>query len=147
MSLPSILAYLQSFIPGSRLVDGGDCLFMAKQLFQANGPYTALAGGGQAGATQMQPGLNLVSTAGVGGTDSVMLPQAIPGSQVVVQNDSANAIQVFGQAANALTGVGDTIAAYNSSTYQVTATGVAQAASTVTEYYCVIAGKWKQAQT
>jgi hypothetical protein len=147
MSITSMLQYMTSFIPGSRLVDGGDCLTLAQQVVGVKAPLTALAGGGQVGATGCNCGLNLVTIAGAGGTDSVALPLAVPGVRVIVQNDSLNAIQVFGQASNPNTLVGDTIAAYNSSTYEPTATGVTQAASTVTEYYCAVAGKWKQGQT
>ena len=146
MAFKSIMAMLTSFIPGSRLVDGGDCLTLAQMVCQATGPYVAHAGGGQANATPLAYGLNLVSTVTTAG-DSVMLPQAIPGAKCVVQNDSANACQIFGELVNNLTGAGDQIAAYNSNAYQATGVGVSQAGQTISEYYCVVAGKWKQAQT
>ena len=145
MALASVLAYFASFIPGSRLVDGGDCLAMAKQMFQVTTGITALAGGGQTGATALNIGLNRVDTAGAGGTDSVMLPPAIPGTNVDVYNNTSNSIQVFGQGPN-MGGLaaGDTIASNSSNTQQATATGVSQASAKVGTYYCFAVGQWKQ---
>lgn len=55
---------------------------------------TALAGGGQTGATQITGMTARVSTVATAG-DSVMLPQAIAGLEIMVINDSANAMNVF----------------------------------------------------
>ena len=106
---------------------------------------TALAGGGQTGATALTAMFNSVDTVATG-SDSVMLPAAIPGSFVwVLNNQASNAMQVFGVAANAANAnAGDTIAPYNSSTYAATGTGVSQAASSLMFYVCTALGKWKQ---
>src|ERR1700734_4158180 len=140
MVLASVLSYFQSFIPGSRLVDGGDCLNLAKLLFTPTTGIVALAGGGQAGATQLQQGMNRVDTAGAGGTDSVVLPPAIAGSFVVVNNNSGQAIQVFGIGANAGGGqsTGDTIATSSSNTQVATGTGISLANTKIAIFYCFI---------
>lgn len=144
MALNSILAYFQSFVAGNRLIDGGDLLALAKFEFQATTGITALAGGGQTGATPLNYGINRVDTVATN-ADSVMLPPAIAGAQVTVYNNSANTLQVFGQPANAGGAVlGDTIAPNNSNTQQATGTGVSQNTAVVGEYFCFINGQWKQ---
>src|SRR5215472_5528024 len=115
MAMNSIFQAFASFIPGSRLVDGGDCLQLAKYLFNPMVGITALAGGGQSGATPLSLGINSVDTV-ASGNDSVMLPPAVPGTFVVVINNQAsNSMQVFGQGANmGGAAAGDTITAHNS---------------------------------
>ena len=145
MSLvPSIMALFTSFIPGSRLIDGGDMLALANLEFSVKTGIVALAGGGQAGAAPLPAAMNRVDTAGAGGTDSVMLPQAIPGSSVKIYDNTANNIQIFGQPTNPVTGVGDTIAPATTNAQAATATGVSQAAASICFYDCYQAGQWKQ---
>ena len=103
----------------------------------------ALAGGGQAGATLLVAALNRVDTV-ASGSDSVMLPQAIPGRQVTVYNNSANTLAVFGIPDNPVTGAGDTIAARNSNTQQPTATGITIATTLASVFMCYTAGQWKE---
>ena len=144
MAMSSIFQAFASFIPGSRLVDGGDCLQLAKYLFNPTTGLTALAGGGQSGATALNLGINYVSTV-ASDNDSVMLPPAVPGTFVAVCNGGGHSLQVFGQGPNmGGAAAGDTIAAHNSNTYQATATGVAQATTIMALYYCFTAGQWKQ---
>lgn len=66
-----------------------------------NDGLTALAGGGQTGATPLTPGFNTVSTVVTTG-DSVILPANVAGQSVTVTNTSANSLNVF-------PAVGDTI--------------------------------------
>jgi len=69
----------------------------------ANG-LTALAGGGQTGATNLTGQLNRVTTVATA-ADSVQLPTAKAGMQIFVKNTSANSLNVFpysGDAINAL---------------------------------------------
>jgi hypothetical protein len=144
MSINSLLQLFTSFIPGSRLVDGGDCLALAKLSVGATNGLTAHAGGGQTNATAL-PMLGCIEVDTVAtGADSVMLPQALPGTQIELNNATATSMQVFGQTINQYTGVGDTIAAAGSSTQQPTATGVAHAGNTCFTYVCFVAGSWKQ---
>ena len=146
MALASVLAYFQSFVPGFREVDGGDCQQMANMLFQPTTGLTALAGGGQTGATPLKIGLNRVDTC-ASDNDSVMLPPAIAGSRVVIYNNTGHTLAVFGQPANAGGGssAGDTIAAANSNTQQPTATGITMATTVTSEFMCFVNGQWKQA--
>lgn len=140
--LSSILQLFPSFQPGARLVDGGELQLLANQLFSSTTGIIAKSGGGQSLATPLTAMWNRVDTAGA--SDSVMLPQAIPGSEVVVYNNTANTLAVFGQPTNPVTGVGDTIAAAANNTQQATATGVTQATAKVAKYECYQAGQWKQ---
>jgi hypothetical protein len=89
---------------------------------------TALAGGGQTGATALTASFNRVTTVATAG-DSVLLPAAKPGMQVTVKNTSANSMNVFpatGDAINALSAN----AAYAVATVK-TAT-----------FFCAVTGTW-----
>ena len=55
---------------------------------------TALAGGGQTDATQLNPGTNVVSVVATA-NDSAQLPADIQGQTVVVTNTSGNSLNVF----------------------------------------------------
>ena len=145
MPAQSVLASFQSFLAGFRLIDGQDLQHLANLEFSTTNGLTALAGGGQSGATPLPSAINEISTV-ASANDSVALPQALPGTTVVVINDGANSCQVFGQASNPLStnSAGDTIAAHNSTAQTATGTGVAQASAAVGVYYCFAIGKWKQ---
>lgn len=94
------------------------------------GPLTALSGGAQAGATQLQLGLNRVVTVAAG-ADSVLLPPATPGSVVVVTNANVtNAVAVFAAGAT------DIINAL------ANGTALSVAAAATTFFFCTAAGKW-----
>jgi hypothetical protein len=57
--------------------------------------YTALAGGGQAGAVPMTGDINVVTTVGTA-ADSVLLPPAAAGREITVTNAAAaNSMNVF----------------------------------------------------
>jgi hypothetical protein len=83
----------------------------------------------QAGATKLTKELNRVSTATSG--DGVALPAGAPGMTIIVANDTANPIQVYGDATAA-----DTINGV------ATATGVTQMTKSVVLYVCSVAGNW-----
>lgn len=147
-SFSSWVGAFASFIPGFRLIDGGDLQTLVNAEFSTKAKLTALAGGGQTGATPLPASYNEVDTAGAGGTDSVMLPLALPGANISIYNQTSNSIQVFGQPANPQNGgAGDTIAAHNSGAQQATATGVSQGGTVVASYICFQLGQWKQSIT
>lgn len=92
---------------------------------------TALAGGGQTGATQLIEGVNRVGTVATA-ADSVMLPNTAgtAGGQIcVVINNTSTSMQVYGTGTDTVNGI-----AYG--------TGIAQAANTVKFYVCTIPGQW-----
>lgn len=96
---------------------------------------TAHAGGGQASATQMGYGVNVVTVVATA-ADSVKLPPAFPGAFVFVRNaDAADSVTVFGFGTDTIDGV-------------ASATGNAQAAGKGKLYYGVTgdalgtAGTW-----
>jgi hypothetical protein len=96
-----------------------------------NTPVTAFAGGGQAGATQLVAGINVVTVVATA-ADSVKLPLAVLGQSVVVINTSANAVQVFGAGTDTINGI-------------ASATGISQAAGTTKTYVAsksAPAGAW-----
>lgn len=144
MNISSLFSLFQSFIPGPRLIDGGELRQLVDLLFSAQSKLVAAAGGGQAGALPLPAAVSEILTAGVGGTDSVELPIGLPGLQRLVVNDSANTIQVFGAASNPNTGVGDTITPHGSITPAATAIGVSQATTILALYVCFAPGQWKQ---
>lgn len=144
MALRQTLISFLKYNPGYGLQDGWSLWQTWNWLFSASTGLTAHAGGGQAGATPLPSALNRVDTV-ANAADSVLLPPAIPGRQVVVNNNSANALQVFGVASNgANDGAGDKIATQGSTVYEATGTGVAQASGVVTTYSCDTLGLWKQ---
>lgn len=97
----------------------------------AKNALTALAGGGQAGATQLFYGMNRVTVVATA-NDSVQLPAAVSGTVVYVKNaDAADSMQVFGKS-----GRTDTI---NGTAGNV---GVAQAAGVTAAYICMVDGAW-----
>ena len=91
---------------------------------------TALSGGGQPGATQLQLGLNRVVTVAAAG-DSVMLPPATPGAIVVVINSNVtHATNVF---PNGATDIINALAV---------STALSVAAAATTFFFCAAAGFW-----
>lgn len=144
MALQSLLAQWLSFIPGFRLIDGGDLKSLANSLFSTQTGIVALAGGGQIGATPLLGALNEVDTV-VTNNDSVQLPIALPGQQIFINNATAQILSVYGIPSNPSNGgAGDTIASASSSVQQATGTGVTQAANTLAFYMCTTLGQWKQ---
>lgn len=70
---------------------------------------TAHAGGGQGSATQLLSELNYIATAASAG-DSVKLPFAGPGRMITVFNETANAVDVFPLAGEAIDALGTDVA-------------------------------------
>lgn len=91
----------------------------------------AHAGGGQANATPLLPGVSLVTVVATAG-DSVSLPLASLGLVCTVTNGGANSMQVFGAGTDTINGV-------------ATGTGVALAAGASAVYRCTVpapGGNW-----
>lgn len=95
----------------------------------ATNAITAFAGGGQASATALTSMINRVTTVATAG-DSVKLPAAAPGLDVIVINSGANPMQVYGAGTDTINGV-------------ATATGVSQMQNSVCIYACTVAGLWQ----
>lgn len=96
----------------------------------------ALAGGGQAGSTLLALGVNFVKTVATG-SDSLMLPPAVPGSVLLVKNGGANAAQVFANTQSSLpSGVEDTING------TAGATGVSVGSGATAMLMCTAYGAW-----
>lgn len=89
---------------------------------------TAFAGGGRTGAYAITKDVTEVATVATA-ADSVVLPAAVAGMQMMIINHGANAIQVF---ANGTDTINTTAGA----------TGVAQAAAAKTIYVCYASGLW-----
>lgn len=91
---------------------------------------TALASGGQTGATKLQFGLNVVSNV-ASGNDSAGLPPATgSGGIVIVKNAHAsNSLQIFGTSPDTINGI-------------ATGTGVALAHDLIRVFIDVESGKW-----
>lgn len=129
-----VLSVFTSFVPGFRLVDGGDLLTMSRLLFSATE-------GAQGGATeQTATVLDNYITDAEGGTTFV-LPPGIQGRTVRVVNNSSGAIQVYGMSPNPQTGYIDTIAPADSTTQELMVT---QNSGEASEYWCFAPGLWKQ---
>ena len=104
------------FLPGDFLLESaGDNL-------------TATAGGGQSAALQLTTQTSRITTVATIG-DSVMLPPATPGLELIVINHGANAMQVFGNGADILDD-------------QVGTAGVSQMSNSMVIYTCTTAGFW-----
>lgn len=124
--------------PGVRMFDGSQVVTAVNQWNQQQTTValTALAGGGQTGATQLNFGFNQVTVVATA-ADSVQLPPCVQGAAVYVTNDDgADAMTVYGKA-----GRTDTING------TAGATGVSQVAAAHALYFCVVpdaaSGKWQ----
>lgn len=137
----SVISMLRSFKKGDRLVDGGDCQQLVK--FTASGGIgiTALASGGQPGATMLTQYINRVDTVANAG-DSVQLPPAMSGMEIQVINNTTTSLNIFPAANNPYTGASDTSATLASSTYNANAQALA--GNGVAIFICAISGQWKR---
>jgi hypothetical protein len=88
---------------------------------------TALAGGAKPGT--LITGQTVRVTTVASPADSISLPSAVAGLEIVIVNKGANAMQVFGLGTDTI----DEVA---------TATGVSQMTNSVVIYTCTTAGKW-----
>jgi hypothetical protein len=100
-----------------------------KYLFESSADnLTALAGGGQAGATQLARAISRFTTvASVG--DSAMLPPTADGLKITVTNHGAKPMQVFGNGTDVIDD-------------QASSTGVTQMVNSVVIYVCTGIGRW-----
>ncbi len=109
-----------------------DSIQQLKYLFESFGDnLTALAGGGQAGATPIASEIARFTTVATAG-DSAMLPLATPGLTIMLINHGSKPMQVYGN--NQATG--DTI------DDQAAASGVSQMVNSVVIYVCTTPGRW-----
>jgi hypothetical protein len=95
---------------------------------------TAHTGGGQGSALLLAKGINRITTVAAPG-DSVKLPAAIAGNQIVVINmDASNAMDIFptsGESINALTAN----------------TAISLVADATIMFFCAVNGKWNSILT
>jgi hypothetical protein len=106
----------------------GNPIISAIPRFSSADSLTALAGGGQAGATPIATSIARFTTVTTAG-DSALLPVSLAGMEVTVVNAGANSMNVFpatGEAINAL--------AANAA--------FAVAAGKTASFYCTAAGRW-----
>lgn len=138
----SIFSYFQSFRASSRLIDGGEAEMLTKLLFSTKPApgITALAGGGAAGAPVLEFAINLLSTV-ASAADSAVLPQALAGRHVVVDNEGANSSTIYAATTNPSTGVADQVIDTGSTAL---AASVAVASGYAAVFYCTKAGVWKK---
>lgn len=95
----------------------------------AQNGITAFAGGGQGSATQLTTQTSRITTVATAG-DSIKLPVAAPGLELMVINRGANSMQVFGAGTDTVDG-------------QPFATGVSQMQSSLVIYVSVAVGTWE----
>lgn len=118
------------FATGYRLIDGNDLnANFALPIKSSQESITATAAGGKTNAFQLSTALNRISVAATA-ADSVKLPASRVGLQVLVENDGASAIQVFGAGTDTINGV-------------ATGTGVSQPAGAYITYTCTTLGQWR----
>ncbi len=92
---------------------------------------TAHPGGGKTNATQLNYGVNRISVSATA-TNSVLMPYAVPGAWVVVIQDGAQSVRVFGKGTDLIDAVasatGNVMAAAKRATfYAVTGDGLGTA--------------------
>lgn len=136
----SVIQILKSFQPGLRLIDGADLQQLVLVTASGKDGFTAKAGGGQSGAPIMTAFINRVIVV-ASGSDSVMLPPAAAGREVVVINAGTNTLAIFPNILNPYTGVADTQAPNNGSAQVGTA--FALAANGTAVFDCPVVGQWK----
>jgi hypothetical protein len=130
----SVVDVFQSFVPGYRLVDGGELLIQANLLFSAR---SGIVGGTtQQNARHLETFINQVTSG-----STVVLPPGVPGRYMMVINDTGNPIQVYGISYNPITRLADSIAPSTSSTPGIM---VNQNAGEMDGYFCFEPGIWKQ---
>lgn len=114
--------------PGAWSVDAGfGSAGQLQTMLTLNG-ITAHAGGGQGSATPLPAMINRITTVATI-ADSVVLPAAVPGMQIMVVNAGANSANVFPAGTDAINALG-------------ASTAFALAATKVAEFYCTNSGQW-----
>lgn len=134
---------LLSATPGIRMVDGGDILTLASTCANGAGNLKALAGGGAAGATQVNGPINEFTTV-VTANDSAILPPAIAGLRVTVVNSGAANLRLYCQLVNGgNNGAADAIVPLAGG---ATVGYVTVAPNGFAELICPVVGRWKSLQ-
>jgi hypothetical protein len=110
-------------------VDSSDVGKALGEMVSAQTGITAFAGGGQGSATAITRAFNRITTCATGG-DSVKLPKALPGAQVMIANRGAAACNVFPQTGEAINALSNNTAL----SLGINAVGI---------YSCALAGKWE----
>jgi hypothetical protein len=114
--------------PGAWAVDAGYGSSGQLQTMLSLNGITAHAGGGQASATPLPAMLNRVTTVATI-ADSVLMPAAVPGLEIMIVNASANSMNVFPAGTDQINALGASAA-------------FAMAAAKVEVLYCVNSGQW-----
>lgn len=132
MTIPSGPIPSFSSIGGRALQNSQALQKLAQLIGSAQNGITAKAGGAKIGATVITGVKAHVETC-VSDNDSVVLPAGYPGLEVVIFNDTAHTLKVYGAGSDTINGV-------------ATGTGVTQATGISAIYSCynVVAGvgKW-----
>jgi hypothetical protein len=112
----------------------------------AGSAITAVVGGTNVTSAQLAYTYNEVDTSTGSNSDGVVLPIAIPGNAVVVNNNTANTITVFAQPSNPLlaAGTADQLVAHASVSLVAGATGITLATGVASQFFCSKVGVWKQ---
>lgn len=121
-------SFFPQFIPGFRLVDGSDLNQFVTCVGSTKSGIVAHAGGGRASATALGSAINQISTVATA-ADSVVLPPALAGNQMLVINNGAAAAQVFANGSDTIDGTAG-------------ATGISLAADGKAIFACYANGKW-----
>lgn len=114
-----------NYTSSRQLVDGKDMNNITQQLNSITVGIVAHAGGGQANAVQLNAATNVVATV-ANANDSVKLPIGFPGLKVLIINQDANAVGVYG---------------YNS-TDTINGGATVNQAQGIKTYVCIAAGTW-----
>ena len=110
-------------------IDSGDLAGQIEEAYSAQTGITAFAGGGQASAVLLTRSFSRVNTVATSG-DSVKLPPAVAGADMVVFNRGASSMNVFPSTGDAI-GTGAANAAYP------------LANGRGARFICVVAGTWE----
>ena len=87
-----ILSLVSGAVAGMQLTELSSGVYHA---FDSDVAVTAFAGGGNAGATQLDSGYNVITTVATGGDSVKLTPAVRVGTISVIKNDGANACDVF----------------------------------------------------
>lgn len=147
----SLRAIFTSFFPGFQPIDGGQLGQFADTQLSASGPnpITALAGGASAIASPLlASAINRVDVVAAD-NDSVVLPPAVPGQKIFVDNDGAHTLKIFADTQNpnnpdAHGAAQADLIVPNASLTAAAAASVTQATTVPAIYICSTRGYWKQ---
>ena len=113
----------------TNIIDTHDVGKAMGELISAVSGIVAFAGGGQGSATLITRTFNRVTTCATI-ADSVKLPLARPGAQVLIANRGAASLNVFPQTGEAINALANN-------------TALALAVNVIAIYSCALSGKWE----